>query len=157
VDDLLAANLVVESPVNTDIAVQANRAGRKPLFLSINADARFLVGVDLSRTRATVVVTNLAAALQYHETFEVPLSHSAEMAVDRVLDLVAHAIEQSGVPRHALSGIGIGAPGPLNTRTGTIMASTFEGLDQRTAETADGGSLSVAGHHRQRCQYRSAG
>lgn len=127
VDDLLAADLVVETRDRTAVPARTSRAGRKPLYLAINADARFLVGLDLSRTRATVVVTNLAAEVHYQETYQVPLSHSAEMAVDRVLDLVAHAIRLSGISPQRLGGIGIGAPGPLNVRTGTIMATTFEG------------------------------
>jgi predicted NBD/HSP70 family sugar kinase len=63
----------------------------------------------------------------FHEHIAVSLSHSADMHVSRVLDLVDHAIQQSGIPRDRLRGIGVGAPGPLNTKTGTIMASTFEG------------------------------
>lgn len=132
VDDLLDAGLVVEAAAALESTVRPGGvsprpAGRRPIDLVINADARYLVGLDLTRTRTTVVVTNLAAEMIFHEHFAVSLSHSAEMGVERVLDLVAHAIEQSGVPRERLASIGVGAPGPLNVRTGTIMASTFEG------------------------------
>jgi predicted NBD/HSP70 family sugar kinase len=134
VDDLLAADLVVEEtvtaatgPSNRPRSGSPRPAGRKPTGLVINANARYLIGLDLTRTRTTVVVTNLAAELLFHDHITVSLSHSAEMGVNRVLDLVAHAIEQSGVPHARLSGIGVGGPGPLNIRTGTIMASTFEG------------------------------
>jgi glucokinase len=95
--------------------------------LSVNADACYLVGIDLTRTRTTVVVTNLAAEVLVHEDFEVSLSHSTDMQVSNVLKLVEHAIKRARVPHKRLRGIGVGAPGPLNTKTGTILASTFEG------------------------------
>jgi predicted NBD/HSP70 family sugar kinase len=133
VDDLLAAGLVAEADTRATAeadgaGVPSRRsAGRRPTGLAIRADACYLVGINLTRTRATVVVTNLAAEMLFHEHIAVSLSHSTDMRVSRVLDLVDHAIQQSGVPRDRLRGIGVGAPGPLNTRTGTIMASTFEG------------------------------
>ncbi len=132
VDQLLSAGLVVEAGDTTTEAINHHAevrrsVGRKPTGLIINPDACYLVGVNLNRTRTTVVVTNFAAEMLYTEHFEVSLSHRTDMRVSRVLDLVEHAIQQSGVPRERLRGIGVGAPGPLNTRTGTIMASTFEG------------------------------
>jgi N-acetylglucosamine repressor len=130
VDDLLAAGLVEETDAaaaERDGMPAKRAAGRRPTGLTIKADACYLVGINLTRTHAMVVVTNLAAEIVAHANITVSLSHSTDMRVSRVLDLVEQAILQSGVPRHRLSGIGVGAPGPLNTRTGMIMAATFEG------------------------------
>ena len=127
VDDLIAANLVEESSAR-DVTVPPRRTGgRREIGLAMNADACYLVGVDLTRTRTTVVVTNLAAEIVVDERFEVSLSHSTDMSVERVIEMIDLAMARSGVPRARLRGIGIGAPGPLNTRTGTILASTFKG------------------------------
>lgn len=131
VDDLLGAGLVLEVAGDTTVAhsngATLRRAvGRRPTGLSINADACYLVGLDLTHTSATVVITNLAAELLVHKHFTVSLSHSADMHVNRVLKEVEHAIAHSGLPRDRIRGIGVGAPGPLNTRTGTVMSKTFE-------------------------------
>jgi N-acetylglucosamine repressor len=130
VDDLLGAELVIESGIRdepADDAFHRRSGGRKEIGLAINADAFYLVGVNLTRTRTTVVVTNLAAEILVDERFEVSFSHSMDMRVDRVLEMIERAISRSGVPHSRLRGIGVGAPGPLNTKTGTILASTFEG------------------------------
>ncbi len=127
VDELLAADLVQESNTRNAVPAPQRTSGRREIGLSINPDACYLVGVNLTRTRTIVVVTNLAAEIVASERFEVSLSHSSDMCVDRVTGMIELAIARSGVPRSRLRGIGVGAPGPLNTRTGTILANTFEG------------------------------
>src|SRR5689334_8636704 len=82
IDDLLAAGLVeevdavVQSRVGTAELPSRRAAGRRPTGLAIKADACYLVGINLTRTRTTVVVTNLAAELLFHEHIAVSLSHS---------------------------------------------------------------------------------
>lgn len=80
-----------------------------------------VVGVDLGATQIRAAVLRGATLLS-----RVGLLVGAEQAPDRVIPRIFQAVQQAldeaKTPLSEIAGIGIGAPGPLNNRTGVIVA-----------------------------------
>ncbi len=80
-----------------------------------------VVGVDLGATQIRAAVLRGATLLS-----RVGLLIGAEPAPERVIPRIFQAVQQAlteaKTPLEAIAGIGIGAPGPLNNRTGVIVA-----------------------------------
>ncbi|MGJ9382769.1 ROK family transcriptional regulator [Salipaludibacillus sp. CF4.18] len=66
VAELILANLVVERRPGT------SNGGRKPILLAINADSRFIIGVDVGVKKVRLALTNLNAEVSLRRTEELP-------------------------------------------------------------------------------------
>lgn len=91
-------------------------------------DKTWIVGVDLGGTNTSVGVLPMdggdgdVLALQ---TLPTEANRGAKFVVDRVISMVETAIgrvlSEHGGARSDFAGVGVGAPGPLNRSTGTII------------------------------------
>lgn len=94
----------------------------------MSGDKRWVVGVDLGGTNIVVGVLPLdggdgeVLALESRPTEAVK---GAKSVVDRIVHMVNASIDnvvaEHGGSREDFAGIGIGSPGPLNRKTGTII------------------------------------
>ncbi|NIR45220.1 MAG: ROK family protein [Gemmatimonadetes bacterium] len=90
--------------------------------------ADWIVGVDIGGTNIKVGVvpfdggTPLAVRVERTE-----VQRGAKFVVDRVVKMIQDAIEEvakaEGAGTDAFAGIGIGSPGPLDRRTGTVIST----------------------------------
>ena len=117
INDLIKENQVKE--VGTDI--DRTGKGRKAIFLDINENNRFAVGIYLHRKQIIVSVTNLKNELICKT--ESPLSAFSEVSqvTDYIFKSIDDLIESSKIDREKIIGIGISSPGPLNYKTGEIL------------------------------------
>jgi glucokinase len=89
-------------------------------------DKRWVVGVDLGGTNIVVGVLPLAGgevlALRSQPT---EAARGAKFVVDRIVSLIEESIDEVLAThdgrREDIAGIGIGSPGPLNRKTGTVI------------------------------------
>ncbi len=89
-------------------------------------DKRWVVGVDLGGTNIVVGLLPLEGGevlgLRSMPTDSV---RGAKFVVDRIVGMVEHAIQEvlaeHGGTRDQVAGVGIGSPGPLDRRTGTVI------------------------------------
>ncbi len=85
---------------------------------------RFIVGVDIGGTNVVVgcVAEDGSQLLGLHNEPTRP-EEGADAVVSRIITLVKASIReaQSANPAAEIAGVGIGAPGPLNTRTGIVL------------------------------------
>lgn len=101
--------------------------GRRATSLRIVEDAGYILAVDLARHRTRVAITDLNAAILYQVS--APTNDAADAWAnlrwleDLIGAVLAGQLGQAGSYTH-LFGIGVGAPGPLRTTTGTILAPT---------------------------------
>lgn len=84
-------------------------------------DLPFVVGVDLGGTQIRTAVLQGARRLSRVGllTGENP---TPDRLIPRICQAIRQAIAESGVPLHLISGIGVGAPGPLNSHTGVVFS-----------------------------------
>ncbi|MGE5676312.1 MAG: ROK family transcriptional regulator [Mycobacterium leprae] len=102
-------------------------AGRKPVLLTFNATALYVVGVKVGPRSATVAMLDMNAEV-YH-TQEIPLSPSkgAEAMLNTLRSAIETAITQTGIEREKVLGVGLVMPGVVDPSTGVAITSYFLG------------------------------
>jgi predicted NBD/HSP70 family sugar kinase len=90
--------------------------GKAPILLAVNDDARLVVGLDLGEEHFAGSLVNLRGEIR--RTVELPVDgRDGDGALALVFDLLDQLLDGSAAP---LLGIGIGTPGLVDSRTGTI-------------------------------------
>jgi predicted NBD/HSP70 family sugar kinase len=90
--------------------------GKSPILLSIVGDARQVIGLDLGESIFSGALVNLRGEVR--RVVEIPVEgRNGDAALDLVVGLVDELIAEA--PSTPL-GIGVGTPGLVDTRTGTI-------------------------------------
>lgn len=114
VGDLIEEGLLVES------GRRSSAAGRKPVLVELRPDYACAMGLTLSRTGAAVGLIDLAGRLLLDRSVEIagaPRSTALRHLKQGLRRILA-------APRPAGSrmlGLGISAPGPIDTRNGTVL------------------------------------
>ncbi len=124
VSELLGTGLVVERE-DVSGAPAGAAGGRPPMLLALGRSAGAAVGLDFGHSHIRVAVSDLShTVLAEHEVrFDVD-EHSAG-ALDRACELVASAIEASGIAREAVVGVGVGLPGPVRSDSRELGSPTI--------------------------------
>jgi predicted NBD/HSP70 family sugar kinase len=137
-------------------------SGRPPTRLTLAGDPRVLVGVDIGHRHVRVAVSDLSSSILAER--EVALDVDREPAAP-TLDLTARMVKEclgdAGADETRVVGVGMGVPGPIDPRTGTIVSPILPGwvtlrpaveladrlgLDVRTDNDANVGALGELVH-----------
>jgi predicted NBD/HSP70 family sugar kinase len=95
-------------------------SGRRALNVRLNSNGAVAVGIDFGRRHLRVVLASLSYHIIAEESVLLPLGHHADQGIDAALTLLAKLLADSGVERSAVVGAGVGIPGPIDRRTGTV-------------------------------------
>jgi len=91
--------------------------GKAPILLSLVADSRYMIGLNLAQDRFIGSVVNLRGEIK--ETVEFPVNGSdGEQALSLIYKILDQLTKKEWKP---LIGIGIGTPGLVNTREGVVV------------------------------------
>jgi predicted NBD/HSP70 family sugar kinase len=106
--------------------------GRKPVLIDLNAKAGFTVGVDLGPLEAkrpvgTGVITDLRGQLVHRVARERKADGMDELLAEG-RRLVQEVLDSSPVEAKKLQGIGVGLPGVLDERAGTVRDTSTQGI-----------------------------
>jgi glucokinase-like ROK family protein len=117
VSDLLVDGLVRE------VGRGVSTGGKTPILLEVVDDARQVIGLDLGERRFLGALVNLRGDVDH--VSEVPVDgRDGEAALDalrRLIDELIATSERTATASAPLLGIGLGTPGVVDTRTGTIL------------------------------------
>jgi glucokinase len=88
-------------------------------------------GVDLGGTKIQTVLTDGSAEVLGQSRHETPASGGPEAVAAEIAETVREALADAGADASSLTGIGVGAPGSIDTETGTVTkVANIEGWDQ---------------------------
>lgn len=91
--------------------------GKSPILLSVIADSRYLIGLNLAQDKFIGAVVNLRGEIK--ETVEVDVhDDNGEKALQLVYQILDQLIRKKHKP---FVGIGVGTPGLINTRDGIVL------------------------------------
>lgn len=111
VEDILAEGLIQE------VGVGHSSGGKNPVLLSLVADSRWLIGLDLAHNQFRGAIVNLRGV--FREEVTIPFEGTDG---DKALQLVYSIVDQlMQKVTHPLLGIGVGTPGLVNTAEGLII------------------------------------
>ncbi len=111
VNGLLAEGFVNEVGLGTSIG------GKSPILLSIVPDSRYLIGLNLAQDKFIGAIVNLRGEIK--EIVETPVRDGdGKKALDLVYEIIDQLVKKNIKP---IVGIGVGAPGLINTRGGVVV------------------------------------
>ena len=114
--ELMEMGLVREAGLNR------SESGRPRVRLEIVPDACYVVGVDLARSGIAASVVDLNGSLRHSLRVASTLNQPFDSTSARLVELLQRLLDEFGLERNRIVGIGIGAPGPLSTSTGVILS-----------------------------------
>jgi N-acetylglucosamine repressor len=118
VESLLRRKMLREVRSND---ANSSRAGRPPMMLEVNSDARRVIAIDLEPTRVRVARTDLLARPIQVEQESINPASEPGPTIRRIVSL-ARSLMRS-IPRATVLGIGLSIPGMIDQATGTILCT----------------------------------
>jgi predicted NBD/HSP70 family sugar kinase len=122
VAELEAAGVLVE---REDDPGASPRGGRPPRRLSFSRSAGVAVGIDFGKRHLGVAAADLSHAILAEAQRPVRAEDPAEAGLDAAVALVEEVMEEAGVTREQVVGVGLGLPGPIDRRSGRVGSSSI--------------------------------
>src|SRR4051812_12164194 len=124
VSDLQAAGLVVE-PAEPVHPPERATIGRPPILISLHRKAGVVAGIDFGKRHLRMVISDLSHQLlaENHRALDADLP--AREAISLAKLMFEDALDEAGVQRAELVGIGMGLPGPVHRPSGQLGDSTI--------------------------------
>lgn len=99
----------------------SERKGRRPNYYCVEPQSGYAIGVDFSRLAASAIVVNFRNDVIYRDSieFEPGLDRDGILAILR--RLIETAVHASAITSEQILGIGIAAPGIVDTVTGQVL------------------------------------
>ncbi len=116
----ITAQLIKEKLIFEKETEESSTRGRRRILLALNPEAAYVVGVKFSPYRIGCAVTNMQADVKSSIMIPVYTSEKpAEFLADLITDAIKHCVAEARLDINRISGIGIGIPGFVDTKTGT--------------------------------------
>jgi predicted NBD/HSP70 family sugar kinase len=96
-------------------------SGRRALSVILNDTGQVAAGIDIGRRHLRVVLATANYRVLQEAAVSLPLGHSAMDGLMAASDLLDTLLENGGINRRSLLGAGIGIPGPIDRRSGTVV------------------------------------
>jgi len=119
-----------EAPEKRLADLDSERKGRRPAYFCVVPQATYAIGGDFSASGASISVVNFVNEVIHHQMQEFPADICRDEVLSRIEEMIESGMDACGIEPHQLAGIGIGAPGIVNTETGVVQQySRIEGLE----------------------------
>jgi glucokinase-like ROK family protein len=100
-----------------EVGVGSSLGGKSPIMLSLVAESRHVIGVDLAHDRFLGALVDLRGRIARTEQQAAP-ARGGEAAVAAVYELLDRLVAGAPTP---IAGIGIGTPGVVDAQTGVVV------------------------------------
>ena len=122
VSDLLERGLVGERDGQPEGSTQA---GRPPVMVSLNSSAGLALGIDFGHRHLRVAVSDLSHTVLAETWRDLDVDHSASDGLDAAVEFVDEVLDEAGVDRGRVIGVGMGLPAPIDRTTGAVQAASI--------------------------------
>nr|RZI36702.1 N-acetylglucosamine repressor [Cryobacterium sp. SO1] len=86
-----------------------------------STDGAVSVGMDFGRRHVRIIVATLDYRVIAEKEVEIPVGYTAAEALDIAANLLTSTLNHARVQRASVLGVGVGVPGPIDRRTGTVL------------------------------------
>lgn len=132
VRDMAVKGVVATSPVTS--------SGRRALLVQLTDTGDIAVGVDFGRRHVRIVLCTLGYEVLAEQALVLPLGYDVAEAVVDASGLLDRMLADGGHDRESVLSVGIGIPGPIDRRTGTVLQGAilpeWVGVNLRDLENA---------------------
>ena len=122
VTDLQDAGLIVEREADEH---QGAQVGRPPVLIALSPTAGAAVGIDFGHSHIAVAVGDLAHTILAERWQKIDVDHMAVEGLDTAARMVAAALDEAGVDRDRVIGVGMGLPGPISAAAQTVGSTSI--------------------------------
>ncbi|MGI8387542.1 ROK family glucokinase [Robertmurraya sp. P23] len=84
---------------------------------------RKLIGVDLGGTTVKLAILTLHGEVQQKWSIETDIQNDGKNIVPNIIESINHRLDLYGLSSHDFLGIGMGSPGAVNYREGTVIGA----------------------------------
>ena len=126
VGNFLTAGLISE------VTSEESSGGRRPVLLSINATAGYVVGVKLREDGMTVTVCDLSCTPVRAGEHAIQPGDEPHHVVDAIADTIKRLIAEAGISMRQVLGVGVGLSGLIDSSRGLCRLSSI--LDWHNVE-----------------------
>lgn len=89
----------------------------------MEAIKKYVIGIDLGGTKITTAIADLSGEIIEKTTLATGSKEGEAVVMERIIQSVEMVLEASGLPQEEVWTIGIGAPGPLDADSGSIITT----------------------------------
>nr|WP_245368536.1 ROK family protein [Paenibacillus silagei] len=114
-DELLSQELLVE------VGFGESTGGRRPTLYETNPSYAYLLGLEISRTHAKLVLTDFHLRLLGEHTWSMDAGLTPELLMESLHRQGLQMLDAASVQLSRVAGLGIGAVGPLDRTAGVIL------------------------------------
>ncbi len=118
IDALLQEGLVREGSTQN----AAPTGGRRAILVHFNADAGYILGVDVGRTHLTVLLTNLAAEVVARYSGPFDASQGPAVCLPLIVAALRAFVTEHGLAWTQIVGVGLGIPGPMDAQLRQLIS-----------------------------------
>ena len=131
-------NQFIKYSLVSERGFDVSTGGRKPILVELNAKAGFAIGIDLgpmdvSKSHTIAVITDLRGHVVHRVTKPRTLQ-SMDHVLQESAAMIREVLRTSPIDSKKIRGIGIGLPGIMDERAGTVRDTSHHGI--RTSYTA---------------------
>lgn len=114
-------NALLDAGVLAEGGAGASSGGRPPVGLELNPLAGVVFGADIGATHLRVMVADLAGTALCEHSEDLRIDGGPAVVLGRVIEVMNGLLAGAGLDASRVRGIGIGVPGPVEYRTGTVI------------------------------------
>ncbi|HET8878544.1 MAG TPA: ROK family transcriptional regulator [Arthrobacter sp.] len=112
---LLDQHLIVEA------GKEGTGPGKPRTMLRLNPGGMYAVGVHLDPAVLTFVLLDLVGAVVRHTRIKTPDGSEASAIIETIATEIRQLIQDSGVDRAKVAGLGVASPGPIDLVAGAVV------------------------------------
>jgi predicted NBD/HSP70 family sugar kinase len=98
-----------------------NGRGKPRTILQLESRGSYAVGVHIDPAVLTYVVLDLRGSIVSHSRTRTPSASQPDQVVELMARSIQHLIDDSGVDRSLVLGVGIASPGPIDPVAGIVL------------------------------------
>lgn len=102
-------------------ASNPEKKGRKPIYYHIKSSAYYAVGIEFWSRQFTLIVTDFRKNIVYKHSITEIQFQNTEQVLEIIRKEIDTALQACSLSQDQILGVGIGAPGRIDTEKGTII------------------------------------
>lgn len=96
-------------------------SGRRATAVTLIEVPAVGAGIDIGRSHMRIVVASPGQLIHAERQLPLALGHDATETIALAAATLTDMLHEAGIPRSRVCGVGVGIPGPIDKRTGTVV------------------------------------
>jgi len=112
-------SMFLDENVVEEIGLGESLGGKSPVLLSLIADSRYLIGINLKQDKFIGAIVNLRGEIKEEIAFSLG-ENDGQDAIELIYQILDHLFTKDWIP---VVGVGVAAPGLINTKEGVVISA----------------------------------